>query len=802
MRREIKNHKTYVMKACVLAFVLMSCVSAAAQGGAKVSGVVVEGDSVTAVGYASVALHDSATRNMVGGCATDGNGRFTISSVPDGTYYVECSFVGMKTTVSAPFSVKGGGAVDIGKVCMADGGNALGEVVVESRRPTFTAKLDRKVYNVGEDVAALTGSAGDVLQNIPSVDVDMDGNVSLRGNSNVTILINGKPSAMMGSRTRGDALNNLSAGTIERIEVITNPSAEYKPDGESGIINIVMKKGPKAGTNATVTAGAGSAGRVNVGADGGLRLGPVNLYGGYAYRRDRYDRKISDLRTSGEELVSQQTDGIGRPVSHTVRLGADADITVNDVLHADFSYNNRRFSRNEQMTSATVDGSGVQNIAYRRTRDALAKENMYEAGLQYTHTYGNGREWSASYQYSSESEDENNDYLTSRQSGDVSDRQHVWDANYLHTAGLRVAHRLTPALALNAGCELEFLRAEQGYHAFIQDGTGYVPDPDNSSDFAHLRRIYSLYATLEASLGQWSVLAGLRGERVSQDNKLISESTSSHRNYAGIYPTLHVSRKVGTRNELSLSYSLRVNRPEGSDMNPFAERINPLSLQAGNPDLRPEKIHSIEAGWQWRGDALSLLTTVYYRYLTDQITEVSRYIDNGVLLTTKENLNSSQNAGAEAVLGGQATRWLAFNCNLNGYYNRIDATALGYGRSKGTFSWSALANVDITPFRHCMVQLNARYHSSTLVPQGRRDADSRIDLGVRYDIPVCNLSVTATVTDLLDTYGRSYTLDTPDLKQKMEQRRNPRIFAVGLLWRLGSNPAKKHSADIHYDETF
>lgn len=172
-------------------------------------------------------------------------------------------------------------------------------------------------------------------------------------------------------------------------------------------------------------------------------------------------------------------------------------------------------------------------------------------------------------------------------------------------------------------------------------------------------------------------------------------------------------------------------------------------------------------------------TTVYYRYLTDQITEVSRYIDNGVLLTTKENLNSSQNAGAEAVLGGQATRWLAFNCNLNGYYNRIDATALGYGRSKGTFSWSALANVDITPFRDCMVQLNARYHSSTLVPQGRRDADSRIDLGVRYDIPVCNLSVTATVTDLLDTYGRSYTLDTPDLKQKMEQRRNPVYLPSG-----------------------
>lgn len=210
---------------------------------------------------------------------------------------------------------------------LEDDGKMLDEVVVEGRKPTFTAALDRKVYNVGEDLTSTTGSVSDLMQNIPSVDVDIDGNVSLRGNENVTILINGKPSAMMNARTRGDALNQLAAGTIKRIEVITNPSAEFKPDGVSGIINIVMKKGAKAGLNGTVMAGAGSAGRNNAGADMNYGTGKVNIFGGYSYRRDRYDCSTGDTRSSATDIIKQTTRGRGLPMSHLARLGMSADVT-------------------------------------------------------------------------------------------------------------------------------------------------------------------------------------------------------------------------------------------------------------------------------------------------------------------------------------------------------------------------------------------------------------------------------------------------------------------------------------------
>jgi len=208
----------------------------------------------------------------------------------------------------------------------------------------------------------------------------------------------------------------------------------------------------------------------------------------------------------------------------------------------------------------------------------------------------------------------------------------------------------------------------------------------------------------------------------------------------------------------------------------------------------------LEFGWLWRkSNGASLATTLYYRYISNQITQVSRYIDGGILLTTKENMQSSQNAGLELIWNKQLKRWFDFTLNMNGYYNQIDAEKLGFGKKKDTFSWSALLYANFRPFKHYMLQINARYRSATLVPQGKRNADIRINLGMKYDIPSINLAIIASVTDLFDTYRKSYTLDTPLLKQKVDKRRNPRIVYIGLSWQFGG--IKKHNENkLEYDE--
>lgn len=779
---------------------LMSCCLVTyAQTSAYVKGIIKDKSTSEAIEFASVSLNDAVSKKIIAGTVTDENGKFKFSNIPSGDYYLVAGFIGYETQQTSLYSLNE--SYDVGIIYLTESSQMLDEVVVEGRKSAFVAKLDRKVYNVGSDLFSKAGAASDLLQNIPSVEVDMDGNVSLRGNENVTILINGKPSAMMNSKTRGDALNQLSANSIERIEVVSNPSAEFKPDGMSGIINIVLKKDAKAGFGGSATANVGSYGRYNAGVNLNMGLHNVNLFGGYSFRRDRYDRSIVDWRESPTEHITQNTYGLGRPVSHTFRLGMNWNITAKDLMEISGAYNRRNFQRNELVESGTYNLSGVLLSSYHRDRDAFAKENMWEANFRYAHTFNDRSDLSLEYSYSSESEDEINRYNTIDKEGESKENEGVWDANYLNLARLRWQQTFSDNMKLISGYEFEHLRAEQNFHVSDLIGEAFEPNPDRSSDFTHYMTLNTLYSTIELGFGKWMVLPGVRLEYADIENRLISHCKSIRQHYFNIYPTIHISRQMTPATEILFNYSLRVNRPEGTDMNPFAERINPLSLQAGNPYLKPEKIHSLEAGWLLRTDnGMSLMTTLYYRYITNKITDVSKYVDSGVLLTTKENMDASQNAGAEIIWSWQPWRWLSFNCNLNGYYNKIVATKLGFGKNKDAFAWSALMNANFIPFRHCTVQLNARFRSATLVPQGRRNADCRINLGLMYDIPSINLSVIASVTDLFDTYKKSFTLDTPELKQKVDRRRNPRIFYVGVSWQFAASKGKQHQNKIEYDE--
>lgn len=764
-----------------------------------VAGLVREKATGRPVEYAVTSLRQAGDSCFVAGCMTDSLGRFMFAGVPAGEYYVEGACAGNIPARTGVFQVVAHQRADAGTLYLTSS-RQLEEVVVEAHRPAIVAKPDSKVYYAGRDVTAAAGSASDLMQNIPSVDVDMDGTVTLRGNSNVTVLINGKPSAAMGARTRGDALAQIPAADIERVEVFASPSAEYRPEGDAGIINIVLKKEARRGVNGSVAANVGSGGRMNAAVNTGYAFRNLNLFGGYAYRRDRYDRTTTDRRVSPDEETCQDTYGLGRPASHTARLSLDLVLPRGNTLEAAGSYTHRLFHRAEEMESETRNQDGVPTHSYTRERDAMARENIWEATFGYAHSYGENRQWGIGYTYSSESEDEMNHYTTVQ--SDIASRNNetVWDANRMHLVRLFWKHDVSARLRFASGYELEHLRAGQNFHVAEWNGVAFVPDRAKSSDFTHCMMLNSVYGTVEWSAGRWNIVAGVRGEYARIRNLLLSVGDTRSQSYFNVFPSLRISRQTGTRNELMISYSMRVNRPEGKDMNPFAEQINPLSLEAGNPDLKPEKIQALEAGWLWRFPAGgSLLATGYYRYVTDRITRVSRYVGSGILLTVKENMQSSQSAGLELTGVFPLARWLDVDLNLNGFYNEINASRLGFGKRRSTFSWSSLLTADFRPFRHCMVQMNVRYRSATLVPQGRRDADLRVNMGMRYDIPKTGLSLTASVTDLFDTYRKSFTLDTPELKQTVRKRRNPRIFYFGVTWQFGVTLDSKKT-ELEYDE--
>jgi outer membrane receptor protein involved in Fe transport len=752
--------------------------------------------------FATIALYTTDSNKLVQGCVSDSLGCYSMTDVPDGGYRLVISYIGCDD-IKKDLSVKGNTTVPV--VYVNDGAStSLQEVVVKGHKSAFVQHIDRNVYDVKQDMMASTGSLSDVLQHIPSLDVDLDGNISLRGNENVTILVNGRPSTMFTGKSRGDILQQLPANSIEKIEVINNPSAQYKPDGTSGIINIIMKKDAKSGLNGTLKASVGNKSRAAAGAGLSWGTDKWNISGSYNYRKDRYDRTTDDTRESSSGHVSQQTVGIGHPDTHTFQLGGNVNITPRDVFSASASYARRNFRRTENVKSATTDLTGKEAENYSRTRDANAVENIWDIAAQYSHTVNKNSKWGIDYNYSSGTENESNDYATGSTLPTEYvkySNEHVSQGNYLHVGKLHWTYKPAGKGQFDFGYELEHQKTDVGFHVSEKTGTAYVPNVMESSDFSHYRDIHSLYATFEQAWGKWDLSLGVRGEYVHQKSYFHNSDSTIYQNYANIYPSFHLMNNLNDHNSINFSYSLRVNRPDGEDMNPYTEHINPLSLQSGNPNLKPEKIHSLETGWMWHNDVNATLSaTLYYRYTVNKITTVSRYISDNVLLTTKENMNNNQSAGLEIVWSYRPFNWISFNINMNGFYNEINASRLGYGGSRSSWAWDGLMNADIMPFSNFTLQMNTKYRSSRLVPQGRRDRDYVFNLGAKYDLPKTGLTMTASVSDLFNTSRKSYTIDTEELKQKVIKRRNPRIIWVGLTYNFGLN--KKKGSKIEYDDNY
>ena len=314
---------------------------------------------------------------------------------------------------------------------------------------------------------------------------------------------------------------------------------------------------------------------------------------------------------------------------------------------------------------------------------------------------------------------------------------------------------------LSLGYELDVLQTDLFYHAQSFDGSGFVADPNRTSDFTNHETCHSFYATLIYEQGRWGVLLGLRPEHMQIKSQLFTLDSIVNNAYFMVYPTLHTSYAIDGHNELRLSYSLRVNRPEADELNHFPEYQNPLTLKAGNPYLKPEKVHSLEVAYQWKKGATTILGTVYYRYVTNKLTTITRYVDGNVLLTTKENLDNSSAAGAEVMVGSEIGKWLTLNVNGNLFYDRIDATRLGYASHKGAMAWSASMNAALVPFGNALLQLNSRVLSTALTPQCRREGSFSMDIGTSHT---------------------TYTIDTPQLQQRVEQRNGSRVFYFGVAW--------------------
>ncbi len=773
-----------------------------------VSGRVTDAQNQKPVEYANMVLLDSLTGKMVNGMVSDSNGFFRITNVPFGSYILEYTFVGYEKQRSGYLTVsKKHSIVDLGTLSLGSSAISMKEVTITAEKSMMINKIDRKVFNVQKDIQAQTGTVTDMLQTIPSVSVDMDGNVSLRGSGSVTILINGRPSVMSGAAN----LEQMPASLIEKIEVITNPSAKYKPDGTGGIINIILKKERKAGFNGILGANIGNNDRYNTNLQLNLNTGNFNLFGSYGFRHDYrlMTRELSsqtiDTTTNQSTWFSQNTIAYARPVSHLAQLGFDWNMSKKDAMGITGIYNYRQVNRTDTAANLYQDHLLQPTEAFTRYHDG--KETQSSIGLTafYEHVFDKESEHQlrAGFEYQGDKESEN-DYYTNRYSvpelPDTSDQTLATNQEQEINITVDYSRPLWENASMELGYEGNIQLTDQNQEVSHLDPiTGQWIEYQGENNLFHANQtVHALFTTLSYTWKKFSVMAGLRAEEalVYLDFKTLDTTTNT--NYFALYPTLHLSVASG-KNEWQINYSKRVNRPDGEDMNPVPEYRDPRNIFVGNPNLKPEEIHSMELGYAVKFKNANLVPTLFYRIKVNGFTMVTTNLNDSVLVTTFENLAKDQSAGLDLSGTAQIAKIINLNFSASGFYSQIDASNIGYSNAKSTFSWNAKLNAAISITKTTLFQINGQYRSEVLTPQGFRKPSWVVNLGFRQDFFKKKLSLIATVSDLFNSQAWKSSVNTPILVQESIRRRDARVIYGGLVFNFGTTGKKQKEAKFEFD---
>ncbi|MBC7615758.1 MAG: TonB-dependent receptor [Pedobacter sp.] len=778
-----------------------------AQNNGVVTGKVTEASSGQPLEFVTLMLMKSGDQIIIKQEITDNKGQFRITGLTDGTYYLLASYMGLDNLKTSTLVISPSSKKLVKNISLSGGTKKLNEVTVTGKKLLYSNSIDRKIYNVDQDIMAKSGSASEVLQNVPLVQVDIDGNVSLR-NSSATILINGKVSPIMGKNAAA-ALQQLPANSIERIEVITNPSAKYKPDGTGGIINIVLKKNMKRGLNGGITANSGNQDRYNASVNLNYNPGKVNVFGSYNIKHDYRLRHTTNKRqtnTGASSAISylDEVTNSSRPFSNTATFGMEYAINDKNSLGISGNYYLRTMHKSDLTTKLIARTSGVISD-YDRVRNNDEYEREVDGTFFFEHNFGkedhNIRlEFTAAH--SPEIEDNRfvNTYrvniIPNKESRDNTLIKQTSDNQQL-TVGYK--NQLGDDTKLELGYDGQYNRQDLDFFGEDYDYTlkKFLTSTTKTNRFIYNENIHAFYGTLEQSWKKFGAMLGLRGEYADLKSHQLTTSIVIPNQYFKVYPTFHLSYKFSNNRQLQLNYSRRVQRPEGDDLNPFAEYTDDNNIRVGNPYLQPEIIHSVEFGYQLKNDHFSILPGIYYRYKYNGFTSIVNEL-NGIFITSQQNLASDRALGADVVFSANVKDKLNINFTPNVFYNQIDGSNLGYGTKRNTITWSANFNSTYTITKSTALQVNSNYRSARLTPQGKYLPSFVLNFGARQEIFKKKGSVYLTISDVFKSQRQKTQLSSIVLIQDVFTRSNSRIAYLGMSYNFGILKKKK---DLTFDNT-
>ena len=670
--------------------------------------------------------------------------------------------------------------------------HVVAPVIVSAQRPAVKSSIDRTTYNVGDDPQAETGTAADLLRGLPSVDVDVDGNPSLRGDSGVTILLNGRPSSMLSGADRGAILQMMGADAIDSIEVITNPSARFSPDGSAGVINIVTKKNYRPGPRGVLRANGGDQGRYNAGLSGSDSFGPVNIHGNLNLRGDTREQHSETRRSHPDALTGGRVDSVQTRAgtvsrgSRNVYVGVDYEASKADALSLDLSYHDR----GGPPRSVEHDVSNAPASDFLRIGDGSERGLDEDVTAKYAHTFdGEDHQFTLDVKWSRDEDDSRRVFrdlfALPVQPATADDllfrgREIQRQLNAEYTTPWGKDGKLDLGYSLRRDDDVYFNGADA-----LDPLTGAAtPNLAQTNQYAFGQTIHALFATYQRPLGKWTLMAGLRAEQVLIDIDQRTSRLSDRSGYLRAYPSGHLQYPLTKTQSLKLSYSLRINRPSAYDLNPFVVVQDPLNQSAGNPRLTPQQTHALEATWQHTLPDSNQSVTAYLRQTEDGLADVTRYVTPSVLLTTKANLGRIRSVGFDIAASGKPSKTFSYSLNAYVFDNQVATSNLGFSGTKTALGYSGKVNLNWRPDAKDLVQVTLNYNAERLTAQGFRQPNGGADLGFRHELPG-NLAAVFTVSDLFDTRGEKTVIETDTVHDVLLRRSSGRVAYAGLTWRLG-----------------
>jgi len=670
----------------------------------------------------------------------------------------------------------------------------VGEVVVTGAGSApVQSGLDRRSYDVSKDLQAQSGAIADALRNVPSVEVDVQGNVSLRGDGNVTILIDGKPSSLFQGDNKAQALQSLPADSIERVEVITNPSAEFRADGSAGIINLISKKAKGAGRTGSVRTLVGADGRYSASANLGYNSNRLTMTGEVSARADAQKMRTLDLRSQtgagGDvETIDQTLIGHVFANSASTRGSLDYDLTPKTRIGVEAHGNYTSFRPDNHLHIVADDPALGLADTFDRATFVHQKRAAAEVSANLRRQFAGDGVLTASLSYEGINDSRVRDGETFDQSPPAPaafDQQRI--DNDLSTVQLKADYvQPLPGMAkLKLGLDVEHNDNTYRNRGFAGPAPGALsPDAALTNLFLFERTVSAAYATYERPIGELTVLAGLRVEDVRQTLNQVTLGQRTENDYLRAYPSLHLGWKLSDDQQLTAGYSHRVQRPEPGDFNSFRFMLDPLNYRAGNPHLKPQQTQSFEVGYEYRQTPTVLLATAYYRENRDGVTDVLRDLGGGVLLSERTNAAQSRSAGLELVANGKLTPTLSYSLSTNAAWTELDSLGPSFAPTRSLVSLSGRGGLTWQATPDDLFQVNAFLNGKRLTPQGYADPAFGIDFGYRRKL-TDQVFLVATFQDIAGTFHLNQVNDTPLLKERSKINFDTHQLRIGFTWSFG-----------------